>query len=94
MNDIDVRDLAGRAFRLLVAAVLGTTGALTLAFALPIRNHFPEFWTNCVSSGDDMVQPALVIGAAVALTIGVYAVLGAFSRLSAERVARAYLVRR
>jgi hypothetical protein len=93
--DTDVRDLAGRAWRLLIAAVIGTTGALTLAFALPIRNHFPDFWTTCVSSGDDTVAPALVIAGAVGLTIGAYAVLAALAgRFGGERISRAYLVRR
>ncbi|MEO7094993.1 MAG: hypothetical protein ABI175_17170 [Polyangiales bacterium] len=91
----DVRELAGRAWRLLVATVVGTMGAITIAFALPIRNHFPAFWTTCVSSGDDTVHPALVIAGAVGLTLGAYAVLGALAhRWAHERVARAYLVRR
>jgi hypothetical protein len=95
VNDIDVRDLAGRAFRLLVAAVLGTTGALIVAFALPIRNHFPRFWTTCLSVGNDTIHPALVIAGAVAMTIGISAVLSAVAgRFTRERVAHAYLVRR
>jgi hypothetical protein len=75
--------------------VVGTVGAIAIAFALPIRNHFPEFWTTCMSSGKDTIHPALVIAGAVGLSIGIYAVLGALANwVPREPFARAYLVRR
>jgi hypothetical protein len=73
MDGIDVRDLAGRSSRLLLASVLGTVGSIVVALILPERDHAPH-WQSCFGKPTN-IDFALVIAGAVGLTLAFYAAL-------------------
>lgn len=92
MNPLDVRDVNGRIWRLFCSLLVGAPIAVLIAAVLPQR--------SLCGWGDGafgFVNPVLVGIGVVAITLAVYAALGAIARMPPRirvRVPRAVVVRR
>ena len=89
MRELDVRDIHGRLLRVVCSIVAGALLAVVIAVVLPQRSS-----SGWGVGAFGMANPVLVGAGAVAIALGIYAVLGAVMRRAPRIVIpRATLVR-
>jgi len=78
MTEFDVRDLRGRARRLVAATLIGIVGSLAVTLLIPTRDHFPTPWGGCGFSHQDQGwiveggSPSLMIAGAIVIAVLAY----------------------
>jgi len=77
MNHDDVRDLAGRFQRFVIAAVIGVVGSLIITTLLPTRRHGFGYRTGFLVEGGSI---GMMIAGAVGIALATYAALGVLAR--------------
>jgi hypothetical protein len=93
VSDSDVRDLGGRAVRMLVSCVAGFAAAFVVAGALPMGHIRLHTFVHAPWLGSNGVSPVLVLAGGLGLFLGCYALLGMLARRTA-RPRRLAVVRR